>query len=102
MSSTSTSAVVRDFLDSVFDAMILCVGIDELINIRNPERLKRELRVSYKLIDKLLENLECGEKVQLKPGNGNTKTSNGSLNNFVETILCQVCLSVFYIFTVLL
>lgn len=90
MSSTSSSAVLKEFLNSVFDAMVLCIGIDELVNIRNPERLKRELRITYKLIDKLLENLESGEKMQPKGGNGNGKVSSGSLNNFVETILCQV------------
>ncbi|EEB11608.1 conserved hypothetical protein [Pediculus humanus corporis] len=88
MSSTSTSAGLKEFLDLVFDAIVMCLGIDELINIKNPERLKRELRVTYKLIDKLLENLESNEKLQSKIDSVEI-VSNGCLNNFVETILCQ-------------
>lgn len=85
-----TSTVLREFLDSVFDAMVLSVGIDELVNLKNPERLKRELRIAYKVIDKLLESLETDDQVESKGRSINNKISCGSLNNLVETILCQV------------
>ncbi|XP_055519252.1 protein fuzzy homolog isoform X4 [Leucoraja erinacea] len=41
-------------LDNVFGAMVLVIGLDDLVNLKNVERLKRELRACYKLIDSLL------------------------------------------------
>ncbi|XP_051899095.1 protein fuzzy homolog isoform X2 [Pristis pectinata] len=41
-------------LDNVFSAMVLVIGLDDLVNLKNVERLKRELRACYKLIDSLL------------------------------------------------
>ncbi|XP_063109221.1 protein fuzzy homolog isoform X4 [Cavia porcellus] len=38
----------------VFGAMVLLVGLEELTNIRNVERLKKELKASYCLIDSFL------------------------------------------------
>ncbi|XP_004710729.1 protein fuzzy homolog isoform X1 [Echinops telfairi] len=45
-------------LQMVFGAMVLLVGLEELTNIRNIERLKKELRASYHLIDSFLGNSE--------------------------------------------
>lgn len=45
-------------LQMVFGAMVLLVGLEELTNIRNIERLKKELRASYRLIDSFLGNSE--------------------------------------------
>ncbi|XP_049977298.1 protein fuzzy homolog [Alexandromys fortis] len=45
-------------LHMVFGAMVLIVGLEELTNIRNVERLKKELRASYSLIDSFLGNAE--------------------------------------------
>ncbi|XP_041497716.1 protein fuzzy homolog isoform X1 [Microtus oregoni] len=45
-------------LHMVFGAMVLIVGLEELTNIRNVERLKKELRASYCLIDSFLGNGE--------------------------------------------
>lgn len=45
-------------LHMVFGAMVLIVGLEELTNIRNVERLKKELRASYCLIDSFLRNSE--------------------------------------------
>nr|Q3UYI6.2 RecName: Full=Protein fuzzy homolog [Mus musculus] len=45
-------------LHMVFGAMVLIVGLEELTNIRNVERLKKELRASYCLIDSFLGNSE--------------------------------------------
>ncbi|XP_038639581.1 protein fuzzy homolog [Scyliorhinus canicula] len=41
-------------LDNVFNAMVLVIGLDDLVNLKNVERLKRELRACYKLIDSFL------------------------------------------------
>uniref|UniRef100_H3BF40 Fuzzy planar cell polarity protein n=1 Tax=Latimeria chalumnae TaxID=7897 RepID=H3BF40_LATCH len=52
-------------LENVFNAMVLVVGLDDLINIKNVERLKRDLRASYQLIDSFLEVSEMvGDLVQ--------------------------------------
>ncbi|KAL2762940.1 protein fuzzy-like protein isoform 1 [Daubentonia madagascariensis] len=45
-------------LQMVFGAMVLLVGLEELTNIRNIERLKKELRASYCLIDSFLGDSE--------------------------------------------
>lgn len=45
-------------LQMVFGAMVLLVGLEELTNIPNVERLKKELRSSYGLIDSLLGDSE--------------------------------------------
>uniref|UniRef100_A0A8D2HTV0 Fuzzy planar cell polarity protein n=1 Tax=Urocitellus parryii TaxID=9999 RepID=A0A8D2HTV0_UROPR len=45
-------------LQMVFGAMVLFVGLEELTNIRNVERLKKELRASYHLIDSFLGDSE--------------------------------------------
>nr|XP_044989423.1 protein fuzzy homolog isoform X1 [Jaculus jaculus] len=45
-------------LHMVFGAMVLIVGLEELTNIRNVERLKKELRASYRLIDSFLGDSE--------------------------------------------
>uniref|UniRef100_A0A673V2R8 Fuzzy planar cell polarity protein n=1 Tax=Suricata suricatta TaxID=37032 RepID=A0A673V2R8_SURSU len=45
-------------LQVVFGAMVLLVGLEELTNIRNVERLKKELRASYRLIDSFLGDSE--------------------------------------------
>ncbi|KFO26201.1 protein fuzzy homolog [Fukomys damarensis] len=45
-------------LQMVFGAMVLLIGLEELTNIRNVERLKKELRASYCLIDSFLRDPE--------------------------------------------
>nr|KAF6409887.1 fuzzy planar cell polarity protein [Rousettus aegyptiacus] len=45
-------------LQMIFGAMVLLVGLEELTNIRNVERLKKELRASYRLIDSFLVDSE--------------------------------------------
>nr|CAI5863406.1 unnamed protein product [Callosobruchus analis] len=53
--------VLSSLLDIVFDVVVLIVGIEEVKQQRNIERLKRELRVCYPVIDRLLDSLDCGE-----------------------------------------
>ncbi|KTF86630.1 hypothetical protein cypCar_00021722 [Cyprinus carpio] len=48
---------LRRLLENVWNCMVLVLGQDELANIRNVERLKRELRSCFRLIDMLLERV---------------------------------------------
>ncbi|XP_074872545.1 protein fuzzy homolog isoform X2 [Carettochelys insculpta] len=45
-------------LDNAFSTMVLILGLEELVNVRNIERLKKDLRACYKLIDSFLGPLE--------------------------------------------
>ncbi|XP_034271250.1 protein fuzzy homolog isoform X2 [Pantherophis guttatus] len=42
-------------LDNVFNAMVLVLGLEELTHVRNIERLKKDLKSCYKLIDSFLD-----------------------------------------------
>ncbi|XP_073177408.1 LOW QUALITY PROTEIN: protein fuzzy homolog [Lepidochelys kempii] len=72
-------------LDNAFSAMVLILGLEELVNVRNIERLKKDLRACYKLIDSFLAPLE----------------RSGDLTQCVECVLCptvpvrQECLEAF-------
>uniref|UniRef100_A0A8D0E8P5 Fuzzy planar cell polarity protein n=1 Tax=Salvator merianae TaxID=96440 RepID=A0A8D0E8P5_SALMN len=46
-------------LENVFNAMVLVLGLDELVNTQNIERLKKDLKACYKLIDSFLEPSKC-------------------------------------------
>ncbi|XP_077169896.1 protein fuzzy homolog [Paroedura picta] len=46
-------------LDNVFNAMVLVLGLEELVNARNIERLKKDLKACYRLIDSFLELGKC-------------------------------------------
>lgn len=48
-------------LENVWNCMVMVLGQDELANIRNVERLKREVRSCYHLIDMLLERVNDGQ-----------------------------------------
>ncbi|XP_046611942.1 protein fuzzy homolog isoform X1 [Neodiprion virginianus] len=66
IASGTTNNVLNRFLEAVFSAMILIVGIDEIKNPRNVERLKRDLRVCNPIIDRLLECLDIGDRICAK------------------------------------
>uniref|UniRef100_A0A6I8PEB9 Fuzzy planar cell polarity protein n=1 Tax=Ornithorhynchus anatinus TaxID=9258 RepID=A0A6I8PEB9_ORNAN len=52
-------------LELVFGAMVLLIGLEELTDIRNVERLKKELRACHGLIDSLLcESERVGDLTQ--------------------------------------
>lgn len=51
---------LRRLLENAWNCMVLVLGLDELVNARNVERLKRELRSCYRLIDMLLERSADG------------------------------------------
>ncbi|XP_060636740.2 protein fuzzy homolog isoform X2 [Anolis sagrei] len=46
-------------LENIFNAMVLILGLEELVNARNIERLKKDLKACYKLIDSFLEPGKC-------------------------------------------
>uniref|UniRef100_A0A8C5MFG3 Fuzzy n=1 Tax=Leptobrachium leishanense TaxID=445787 RepID=A0A8C5MFG3_9ANUR len=67
MSSESAASdhSLHKLLENVFGAMVLVIGLDELTNIKNVERLKKDLRACYKLIDSfLMENEKMGDLTQ--------------------------------------
>ncbi|ELU10103.1 hypothetical protein CAPTEDRAFT_17914 [Capitella teleta] len=45
-------------LDLVFHSLVLLYGLDDLSNIKNVERFKREIRVCYQVCDRLLEAVD--------------------------------------------
>ncbi|KAM8839705.1 protein fuzzy homolog [Synchiropus picturatus] len=47
-------------LENVWSCMVLVLGLDELMNVRNVERLKRDLRSCFGLIDQLLGDQQEG------------------------------------------
>ncbi|XP_062336653.1 protein fuzzy homolog [Osmerus eperlanus] len=53
--SSNEDLHLRRLLENVWNIMVLVLGQDELANVRNVERLKRDLRSCYRLIDQLLE-----------------------------------------------
>ncbi|KAL3265767.1 hypothetical protein HHI36_009968 [Cryptolaemus montrouzieri] len=60
ISSGCTQNVLNSLLNSIFYAMVLIIGIDEIRSQRNIDRLKRELKIGYPLMDRLLDSLDCG------------------------------------------
>lgn len=58
--SSSEDLHLRRLLENVWNCMVLVLGQDELANVRNVERLKRDLRSCYRLIDQLLEGGQEG------------------------------------------
>ncbi|XP_058790878.1 protein fuzzy homolog isoform X2 [Phymastichus coffea] len=88
IASGITKHVIEKFLEVVFNTMILIVGLKDLEQPRSVERLKRDLRVCYPIIDTLLECLDVGDRT-------GTKTD---LINLTDCLMCsenhllQICL----------
>lgn len=56
ISTNLTEKVLRSLIEKSFEAMVLHVGINEIRNIRNVDRFKRDLKSSYfQLVEKLME-----------------------------------------------
>lgn len=56
ISTNLTEKVLRSLIDKSFQAMVLHVGIDEVKNVKNIDRFKRDLKSSYfQIIEKLME-----------------------------------------------
>ncbi|XP_037087864.1 protein fuzzy homolog [Pollicipes pollicipes] len=58
--SRGGTAHLDRLLRLVWDAMVLCAGTDDLVNIANVEKVKRQLKGCYRLVDRLLDGLEEG------------------------------------------
>ena len=56
---------IHRLLDNIFQCLVLLVGLDDLIALRNIDRIKRELRAAYNVIDYLLNGLQPSEKTPL-------------------------------------
>lgn len=59
-SSTEEEVCLQRLLENVWNCMVLVLGQDELVNVRNVERLKKDLRSCFSLIDQLLEDRQDG------------------------------------------
>ncbi|XP_076600473.1 protein fuzzy homolog [Chaetodon auriga] len=59
-SSKEVEIRLQRLLENVWNCMVLVLGQDELANVRNVERLKRDLRSCFSLIDQLLEERQEG------------------------------------------
>ncbi|XP_076239326.1 fuzzy planar cell polarity protein-like protein [Calliopsis andreniformis] len=79
IASGTTKYVLDKFLDAIFGAMILFVGIEELQNTRNIEKLKRDMRLCSPIIDSFLQCLDVGDGISLKI----------DIVNMTECIICQ-------------
>ncbi|XP_066597945.1 protein fuzzy homolog [Prorops nasuta] len=66
IASGATKYVLDKFLNSVFSAMVFFVGIDEIRNLKNVEKLKKDLRFCNPIIDRFLECLDVGEKISAR------------------------------------
>ena len=66
IASGTTKKVVDKFLDAAFNAMVLIVGLKDIEQPRSVERLKRDLRACYPIIDRLLECLDIGDRTGTK------------------------------------
>lgn len=51
---------LQRLLENVWNCMVLVLGQDELASVRNVERLKRDLRCCFSLIDRMLEERQEG------------------------------------------
>ncbi|KZC09052.1 PREDICTED: protein fuzzy homolog [Dufourea novaeangliae] len=88
IASGTTKYILNQFLDAVFGAMILFIGIDELKNVKNIEKLKKDMRSCSPIVDNLLQCLDAGDGMSLKT----------DIINMTECIMClennllQTCL----------
>ncbi|XP_034039939.1 protein fuzzy homolog [Thalassophryne amazonica] len=58
--SQEEEVCLQRLLENVWNCMVLILGRDELVNVKNVERLKRDLRSCFGLIDQLLEERQDG------------------------------------------
>ncbi|KAG8328034.1 protein fuzzy homolog [Homalodisca vitripennis] len=64
--SPASEGTLKELVQAVFQAMVLSVGLEEIKVIRSVERLKRDLRTCYPIIDRLLECLDTGERTSVR------------------------------------
>lgn len=59
ISTNLTERVLRCLLEKAFEAMVLHVGLNEIANMKNVDRFKRDLKSSYfQIVEKLMETAE--------------------------------------------
>ncbi|XP_068197328.1 protein fuzzy homolog [Antennarius striatus] len=58
--SRESDVCLQRLLENVWNCMVLVLGQDELVSVRNVGRLKRDLRSCFSLIDQLLEDRHEG------------------------------------------
>ncbi|KAL6268598.1 hypothetical protein P5V15_001730 [Pogonomyrmex californicus] len=91
IASGVTKYVLDKFLDTIFGAMVLFTGIDEIKNTKNIERLKKDIRFCNPIIDRLMDCLDIGDKIS-------TKTDMINMTECIissESHLLQTCLEGF-------
>uniref|UniRef100_A0A8C7X028 Fuzzy planar cell polarity protein n=1 Tax=Oryzias sinensis TaxID=183150 RepID=A0A8C7X028_9TELE len=59
-SSREMQMRLQRLLENVWSCMVLVLGQDELVHVRNVERLKKDLRSCFGLIDQLIEDRQEG------------------------------------------
>ena len=79
IASGTTKYVLNKFLDAVFGAMILFVGIEELKSTKNIEKLKKDMRLCSPVVDSLLQCIDVGDGIYSKT----------DIINMTECIMCQ-------------
>ncbi|XP_076628394.1 fuzzy planar cell polarity protein-like protein [Colletes latitarsis] len=75
----TTKYILTQFLDAIFGAMILFVGIDEVKSAKNIEKLKKDMRLCSPIVDSLLQCLDAGDGISLKT----------DIVNMTECIMCN-------------
>ena len=53
-------------LDNVFQSMVLLIGLEDLVNLRNPERIKKDLRVSAFIVPQEIAMQEISNIIQCR------------------------------------
>ncbi|KAK7488783.1 hypothetical protein BaRGS_00019918 [Batillaria attramentaria] len=75
-------------LDNVWSAMVLLFGQDELTNIKNLERFKRDIKVCFQLVDRLLEQASLTSFSDVTQAVDIVLTpDNQALQNFLEAFV---------------
>jgi len=75
---TISDVHLHRLLDNVFQSLVLLIGLEDLVAQRNTERIKKDLRAVYPLIDTLLE---CA----VQPSNNHV--------NFGDVVGCTDCIA---------
>ncbi|XP_039275508.1 protein fuzzy homolog [Nilaparvata lugens] len=83
--STTNESALTELMDCIFNTIILTVGLEEVrgLQTRNIERLKRELRSCFPLMDKILDAVDLGDRNVVPT----------DFMSMVETVLCSDSLS---------
>jgi len=59
--TTLTTVHLKHTLDVIFQTMVFYLGLDDLLSLKNIERVKKDLKVCYPLIDTILDSLNPKE-----------------------------------------